>query len=132
MCCWCQLSAKSESLYATDSGAVGCRFTYIMVAEWRGVVGRSFNSTLPVVFSHIFLMKTLGVCRSKEIQARITIWTDHWEKGLHTGLVGDAETEGADREGRASSGGYEEYEAVAQIYHDNVLSSKLRQAGGNR
>ena len=31
--------------------------------------------------------------------------TDLWEKGLHMSLVGDADVEGYDREGRADSGG---------------------------
>ena len=53
---------------------------------------------------------------------------DLWEKGLHTGLVGDSEAEGASRESRAASGRDEEDEVVAQSYHDAVLYSKLRQA----
>ena len=39
-----------------------------------------------------------------------------WERGLHAGLVGDAESEGSTREGRAASGGEEEDDAVAQSY----------------
>ena len=42
--------------------------------------------------------------------------------------MGDAEAEGAVREGRVTSGGEEEEEAVAIIYQDTVLSSKLRKA----
>ena len=53
---------------------------------------------------------------------------DLWEKGLHAGLVGDAEAEGPAREGRADSGREEEDEAASRIYNDTVLSSKLRQA----
>ena len=53
---------------------------------------------------------------------------DLWERGLHTGLVGDAEAEGAAREGRATSAGEEEDEAVARSYHDTVLYGMLRQA----
>ena len=52
---------------------------------------------------------------------------DLWERGLHAGLVGDAEAEGAAREGRAASGGEEE-EEVSWSYHDTVLSGKLCQA----
>ena len=44
------------------------------------------------------------------------------------GLVGDADVEGAAREGRAASGGEEEYNAVARSYHDTMLSGKLIQA----
>ena len=47
------------------------------------------------------------ICRAKEIQARITRWMDLWERGLHAGLVGAAEAEGANREGRAASSGEE-------------------------
>ena len=53
---------------------------------------------------------------------------DLWERGLHAGLVGDAEAEGSTREGRAAIGGEEEDEAVAWSFHDTVLSGKLRQA----
>ena len=53
---------------------------------------------------------------------------DLWERGLHAGLVGDAEAEGAAREGRAASGVEDEDETVAQSYHDTVLSGKLNQA----
>ena len=53
---------------------------------------------------------------------------DIWDRGIHTGMVGGAESEGATREVRAASGREEEYEAVARSYHDTVLSGKLRQA----
>ena len=69
----------------------------------------------------------MGVRWAREIRARITRRMDLWERGLHTGPVGDAESEGDAREGRAASGG-EDQEAVAQIYQDIVLSGKLRQA----
>ena len=53
---------------------------------------------------------------------------DLWERGLHTGLVGDAEAEGSAQEGRSASVGKEEDKDVDRIYHDTVLSGKLRQA----
>ena len=52
---------------------------------------------------------------------------DLWERGIHAVLVGDAEVEGAAREGRAASGGEEEEEAVARSYHYTVLSGNLSQ-----
>ena len=52
-----------------------------------------------------------------------------WERGIHAGLVGDADAEGAAREDRAASRGEEEYKVVAQSYHKTVLPGKLRQAG---
>ena len=73
-------------------------------------------------------MKTFSVRREKGIQARITRRMDLWERGIHTGLVGDAEAGGAAREGRAASGGEEKGEVVARSYHNTVLSGKLRQA----
>ena len=42
--------------------------------------------------------------------------------------MGDAEAEGAAREGRSASSDEEEDKAVARSYHDRVLSGKLRQA----
>ena len=49
---------------------------------------------------------------------------------MHAGLMGDAEAEGAAREGRATSGGQREDDTVAQSYHDIVLYGKLRQVVG--
>ena len=53
---------------------------------------------------------------------------DLWERGLHAGLLGDAEAEGDAREGRAASGEEEENEAVSQSFHEIFLSGKLRQS----
>ena len=80
------------------------RFTAILAAEWRGVLGRSWKSERPLVFVHVVLTKMLGIRRAKKIRARITRVMNLWERGIHAGLVGDAEEEGADREGRAASG----------------------------
>ena len=77
--------------------------------------------------SHIVLMKTLGVCRAKEIRAWITRQMDIWKRGLHAGQVGDAEAEGAARERRAARGGEEEDQAIARSYNTKVFSGKLRQ-----
>ena len=97
-----------------------------------GVLVRSWDSGRPLNFSHIFHTKTLGVSRSKEICARITSRIDLWERGLHAGLVGGAEAEGASREGKAASGEEEEDKAIARSYHNIILSRKLWQASGNR
>ena len=70
----------------------------------------------------------MGARRAKNIQARIMRWIDLCERGLHAGLVVDAEAEGSSREGRATIGGEEEDEAVARSFHETVLSGKLRQA----
>ena len=85
----------------------------ILAAEWRGVLGRSWNSERPLIFAHVVLTKTLGVHRAREIRDQITRRMDLWERGLHADLAGDAEEEGASREGRAASGGKEEDDAVA-------------------
>ena len=111
------------------SGAVGRRFTAILAAERRGVLGRTWKSERPLVFSHIFLTKTLGVHRAKDTQARITRQIDLWEMGLHAGLVGDAKAEGGAREGRAASGVEEEdNKVVSRRYHDTVLYGKTSQS----
>ena len=53
---------------------------------------------------------------------------DLWERRQHAGLVGDAEAEGAAREGRAAASNSKEEEgSVDQSYHDTVLSGKLQQ-----
>ena len=113
---------------------MGHRFTAILAAEWQGLIDRSCNSKRPLVFSHAVLTKKLGIRRAQAIRAQITRWMDLWERGLHAGLVGNAEVEGAarevraNREGRAARGGDKEDEVVARSYHDMVLSSKLLQA----
>ena len=83
---------------------------------------------MPLLFSQVFLTNNLGIHRDREICASITRWMDLWERGLHTVLVGDAEAEGAAKEGRASRGVEEEDVALARNYHDTVLSGKLSQA----
>ena len=70
----------------------------------------------------------MGVRRDKEIWAQITRQIELWERGLHAVLVGDAESEGKVREGRAASGGEEEDEVLAQSYHSTFLSGKIWQA----
>ena len=127
-CRWSRLAAQSSSYYAMPSGAVGRCLMAILAAEWRGVLGRSWNSERPLLFSHVVLTKIPGVRWAQEIQARIMRRMDLCERGLHTGLLGDAMAEGAAREGRNSSGGEEEDKEVARNYHYTVLSGKLRQA----
>ena len=100
---------------------MGRRFTTILAAECRGVIGSSCNSERPLVFAHVILTKTFGVRRDREIRAQITRRMDLWERGLHVGLMRDAEAEGAAREGRAVSGGEEEDIAVVWSYQDTVL-----------
>ena len=55
----------------------------------------------------------MGICRDREIRARISKRTDLCERGIHTGLVGDVEEEGAARVGRADRGAEEEDEALS-------------------
>ena len=126
---WRRLAAQLASWYVTPYIMVGRRFTEILAAEWQGVHGRSWISERPLVFAHVFLTKTVGVRRAKEIWARITRRMDLWDRGLHAGLVGYAKAEGASREGRAISGREDKDEAVAKSYHDTVLSGNLSQAG---
>ena len=84
---------------------MGLRFTAILAVEWKWVIDRSWNSKIPLVFAQVVLTKMLSVRRAREIRARTTRRMDLWERGLHASLVGDAEAEGASREGRAASGG---------------------------
>ena len=70
----------------------------------------------------------LGVHRAREIRAKITRRVELLERGIHAGLMGDTEAEGAAREGRASRGGEEEDEKKSRSYYRTVLSDKLRQA----
>ena len=126
--CWRRIATQLASWYTKPYGAVGRRFTAILAAEWRGVIGRTRNPKRPLVFAHVVLTKTLGVHGDREIRARITRRMDLWERCIHTGLVGDAEAKGAAREGRADSGGEAENKAVARSYHDTVFLVKLRQA----
>ena len=93
-----------------------------------GVLDRSWTSKRPFVFTHIILTKTLGIRRAQDIRPWITLCIDFWERGLHSGLIGDADPEGDAREGSAANGGEEEDDAVPRSYHNTVLSSKLRQA----
>ena len=88
-----RLAAQSASWYATPSIAVGRRFTAILSTEWRGFLAQSWNYKRTLIFAHIILSKTLGVCRAREIQARITRRMELWERGLHVDLVGDAKAE---------------------------------------
>ena len=126
--CWRRRAVQLATWYATPSGAVGRRFTAILAAEWRGFLGRSWNSNMPLVFAHVIITKMFSVQRAKEIWEQITNWIDLWDRGIHTGPVWESEAEGDDREGRASSRGEDEDEAIARSYHDTVLSGKLRQA----
>ena len=52
------------------------------------MLGRTWNSERPRIFSPIVLTKTLGVCRDIDIRARTTRRMELWERGLHTGLIG--------------------------------------------
>ena len=85
----------------------------ILSAEWRGVLGMSWNSERPLVFSHFVLTKTLGVRRARDIRAHISRRMGLWERGIHAGLVGEAKEERASREVRTASRGEEGDEAVS-------------------
>ena len=72
-----------------------------LTAEWWGVLERIWNSEIPLVFTYIVLTNILGIHRDREIRACIYQWMDLYKKVVHAGLVGDAEAEGAEREGKA-------------------------------
>ena len=89
--CWRGLVAQSTSWYSMPFGVVGRCFTAILTAEWWWVLIRSWNSKRTLLFSDIVITKTLGVRSAREIQTRITRQMDLWERGIHSGLVEDAE-----------------------------------------
>ena len=113
------------SWYAIPYGALGRQFIIILTAEWQGVLNISCTSNRPLIFTHVILTKKLGVCRSREIRARVKSRMELWERGLHAGLVGDREEEVVSREDRASKGGEDEDKAIARNYHSTVLLVKL-------
>ena len=80
-CRWRRLATQSASWYATPSGAVGRRFKAILAAEWQGVISRSWNSEILLVFAHVIIPKMLGIHRSQETRARITRRIDLWDMG---------------------------------------------------
>ena len=66
----------SASWYSTPSGKVGCRFTAVLAAEWRGFLDRNWNSEIRLIFAHVSLIKTLGARKSREIRAMIGLRLD--------------------------------------------------------
>ena len=68
---------------------VGYQFTALMAADWRGVLNRKWNYKIPLVLVHVVLKRTQGARKAREIRARINLWVDLWERGIHTGLVED-------------------------------------------
>ena len=96
-CCSCSLDAQSASWYATPPGEVGNWFTTVLNAEWRGLIDWIWNSEQPLVFDHVILNNTLGICKAREIRASIDQQLDLWDRGLHGGLVGDNLAEGRSR-----------------------------------
>ena len=125
---WCLLAAQSNRWYATTSREIGQRFTAILDAEWRGVLGTICNSERPLIFAHFVPTKTSGVYRAREICAWISRRMDLWERGIYTCIVGNTEAEGVTREGRDTSGGEDEDKRKDWRYHNTVLSGILRQA----
>ena len=87
-----------------------------------------WNSKRPLVFAHVVLTKTLGIRRAQDIRAKITRRTYLWERDQHVSVVGDAEVDGASRQGRATSGGEKEDEAVSRNCYKTVILGKFRQA----
>ena len=47
------------------------------------------NSKRPLFFSHVVMNYTLGAHKARDIRARINLPLDLWERGIHTGMVGD-------------------------------------------
>ena len=100
----------------------------ILAAQWYVVLDGIWKSEIPLVFFHVVLTKTLCIGRARESRLRITRRMDLWYRGLHTGIVGGTEAEGANREGSAAIGGEEEDTQKSCSYHSTVLEGNLRQA----
>ena len=83
---WRQLAVHSASWYSTPSGKVGCRFTAVLAAEWRGFLDRNWNSEIRLIFAHVSLTKTLGARKSREIREMIDLRLDlRWGGALVEG-----------------------------------------------
>ena len=76
----------------------------IMSVEGQGVLNRSWNSEIPLVFAQIVIMKDLGVCRARNIRASLAKRMELWERGIHTGMVEDTEEEDDASKIRAARG----------------------------
>ena len=125
---WRQLAAQSASWYSTPPDKLGHRFTAVLATEWRGVLGRKWNSERPLVFAHVVLTKTLDACKAREIRARIDRRLDLWERGSHAGLVGDALTEGRAQEGRVERRVEEGGGILVSSFRSTVLLGNLHKA----
>ena len=119
---------QSASWHSTPLGEVGRRFTAVLAAEWRGLLDRKWNSERPLIFAHVVLTKTLGTHKTREIQASIDRRLDLRERGIHSGLVGDALVEGRAREGCSKRHVEEEEDCLVRSFNSTVLLGKLRQA----
>ena len=64
---WCRLATQSARWYDTPAGSVGCWFMVILATGWQGVLDRSCNSEIPLVFAHVIFKKTLEKLRAREI-----------------------------------------------------------------
>ena len=111
----------------TPPGVVGRWFTEILAAKWPEVINRICYSDIPLLFANVVLTKALGVRRNREIRSIISRRIDLWNRGLHTGLVGDVAVERAAGKCRASIGRQGEDKALSWKLHTAVLSGKIRQ-----
>ena len=97
---WRNLAAQLASWYSRPPSKAGHRFLSVLTDECRGVLDWKCNSKRPLVFAHVVLKRTLGACKARETRAIIDRRLDLWERGIHSGLVGEMLAEGRAREGR--------------------------------
>ncbi len=98
----------------------------MLAAIVEGVVSRTCNSEMLLVFSMTILQKTPGVFRARDIRKRLERRMDAWEAGKYNMLVQDTE-----RDMQAYLSSKQKGTTPAQrlsIYHRLVLQGKLRQA----
>ena len=74
------------------------------------------------------LTSNLSAHKSREIRASINLRLDIWDRGIHTGLVRDALSEGSAREGRIERSDKEEEDCLAHSFHSTFLLGKMQQA----
>ena len=122
---WRRMAQLATTRYQAPPGKVGRRFLTILVAEFRGVRDRLWNSERPLVFVATVLQTTPGVRRAKDIRKRLAQRMDLWNQGQFKALVDDAEGEVLSR---LSSSRPPDDEAQARAFNARVLSGRLRSA----
>ena len=92
------------------------------------MIDQKWNSKRPFVFAHVVLTRVLGARKARYIRERIDHQLELWDRGIHSGLVGDALAEDRSREGRINRRVKEEKDCLARSFNSTLLWGKLHQA----